>query len=129
MLVEDQEGSDLLVAIIERRREKLKAMYAAITTAYSLVYRGKASPYSAEWRTEDHRDAFGRDEGLAELFLQLTVEDKRFCGWISFVNICIGSEIDCFTGKENYDDEDDVYVKKLFLDRRQRRGKRAPVGA
>lgn len=70
----------MVIANVNRRREKSQAMYEALTTSYSLVYRGAASPYSPEWRVEDHRDAFGNDDDLADLFLKLTLEDKRFCG-------------------------------------------------
>jgi hypothetical protein len=43
-------------------------MYEAITTSYSLVYRGAASRYSPEWRVDDHLDAFGADKVLAVFF-------------------------------------------------------------
>jgi hypothetical protein len=75
-----------------RKREKPKAMYDALTTVYSLVYRGNASPYSRKWRVEDCGDAFGKENELAHLFVEVMKQDKSFCELnyqLPFVSIAV----------------------------------------
>jgi hypothetical protein len=68
-----------VIAKINRKREKAKAMYEAVTTAYSLIYSGAKSPYSSEWRVEDHLGAFGDSKKLSQLFCEVIHYDKEFC--------------------------------------------------
>ncbi|KAE8446327.1 hypothetical protein EG329_012074 [Mollisiaceae sp. DMI_Dod_QoI] len=86
------------LSCIDRRREKQKVMYEAMTTGYSLLYRKSASPYSPDWRIELHLDSFGEDKNLARIFMQLKDADKRFY-------------------EENVNDDDDVHARKLFWER------------
>jgi hypothetical protein len=67
---------------MNRRREKFKAMYEAVTTAHSLVYSGAKSPFSSKWRVEDHLD-FGNNIELSQLFREVIDRDKKFCKQIT----------------------------------------------
>jgi hypothetical protein len=59
-----------------RKREKPKAMYEALTTAYSLVYSGAKSPYSKRWSVKDYLGDFGNDMELSQLFVEVMIYDK-----------------------------------------------------
>ncbi|CZR56174.1 uncharacterized protein PAC_06062 [Phialocephala subalpina] len=95
-------------ARVDRRREKQKVMYEAMTTGYSLVYRGSASPYSPHWRIKDHMGTFGRNKALASTFLQLKNEEERFY-------------------EENKNDDDDSHARKLCWERITKNQKRMRV--
>jgi hypothetical protein len=63
--------------------EKPKAMYAALATAYSLVYSGARSPYSNKWKAKNYRGAFGNNRELSKLFVEVMKYDKNFCKHIT----------------------------------------------
>jgi len=90
---------------INRRRDKHKAMYDALTTAYSLIYSGSKSPHSKNWKEKDNLSFLGDNFELKDLFIGVRDHDRR----------CI---------EENRDDEDDSYLKMLFLERGGRGGPR-----
>jgi hypothetical protein len=110
-----------------QRIEKPKAMYDALTTGYSIVYRGSSSPLSTQWRMEDHHDAFGKDKRLETLFEKLIIEEKDFSVLTS--PFSYKRHANCFSDEQNRDDEDDKHFTKLFLDRRERKGPRPQVSA
>ncbi|PVH69845.1 hypothetical protein DL98DRAFT_521961 [Cadophora sp. DSE1049] len=88
-----------------QRIEKSKAMYEALTTGYSMVYRGTTSPYSPEWRLEEHYQAFYNDENLAMIFLKIIREERK--------------------KYEKYRDYEDFEIeKRLFWERNERKGPR-----
>ncbi|KAE9367967.1 hypothetical protein N431DRAFT_514601 [Stipitochalara longipes BDJ] len=92
--------TDFIKANVDRRREKSKAMYEALTTGYSLVYRGAKSPYSKKWKMEGCGDALENDNELSNLFLEVVKYDRQYC-------------------EENRDDEDDLHLTTLFIDRKE----------
>jgi hypothetical protein len=61
------------------RRKKSLAMYEALSTAYSLIYRGAKSPFSKKWSLDDHLGAFGNDRKLSDLFLEVVKNEREFC--------------------------------------------------
>jgi hypothetical protein len=75
--------TDCVAARIIHRIEKSKAMYDALTTAYSLVYRGTRSPYSTKWKSkdylEDHPGILGNNRELYDLFHEVVRYDKQYC--------------------------------------------------
>jgi hypothetical protein len=71
--------TNLIAARIERKLEKPKAMYEALSTAYSLVYRGAKSPFSEKWSLEDHLVALGNNEELGCLLHEVVEYDRRYC--------------------------------------------------
>ncbi|MCJ1405245.1 hypothetical protein MMC11_008472, partial [Xylographa trunciseda] len=77
-----------------------KAMYDAMTTAYSNVCRGAESPFSPHWRLEDHAEAFGNDASLIEDFKEIMELEQEW--------------------REEEMDEDDEVFRKLVLERKQR---------
>ncbi|KUJ23784.1 uncharacterized protein LY89DRAFT_2675 [Mollisia scopiformis] len=91
-------------ACIDRRRERQKVMYEAMTTGYSLVYRRSAPPCSPAWRMEDHLHFFGDNADLVDTFLQLQVADKKFY-------------------EENINDDDDFHARKLLWERMVKGGR------
>lgn len=82
------------LACVDRRREKQKAMYEAMTTGYSLVYRGTVSPYSPAWCIERHLHSFHGYDHLKHTFLHLKDVDKKFCEYRSRC-LMLGSYADC----------------------------------
>jgi len=75
--------TDCVAAKIIHKREKSKAMYDVLTTAYSLVYRGTRSPYSTKWKSkdylEDHPGVLGNNRELSDLFREVVRYDKQYC--------------------------------------------------
>lgn len=67
------------LATISLRKQKSLAMYEALSTAYSLVYRGAKSPFSKKWSLHDHLGAFGNDRKLSGLFLEVVEYDREIC--------------------------------------------------
>jgi hypothetical protein len=120
----------LYAADVKIRKEKSKAMYEALTTGYSMVYRGQSSPYSPEWRLEDHREALGNNKDLIESFKKITIAEKDFCKF-QIINIQASGSSRKLTlniqGSRKLDDEDDLHFRKLFLERRERKGPRPSV--
>jgi hypothetical protein len=80
-------------------------MYDVLTAAYSLVYRGSKSPYSKRWREEDSLSSLGYNVELKDLFIKVRNYDRQYC-------------------EDNRDDEDDVFLKMLFLERGEGGGPR-----
>jgi hypothetical protein len=72
-------NSNMITGSFIQRMEKSKAMYEALTTGYSMVYRGTTSPYSPGWRLEEHYQAFHNDENLAMIFLKIIREERKKC--------------------------------------------------
>jgi hypothetical protein len=62
-----------------QKAEKPKAMYEALTTAYSLIYSGAKNAFSIEWRAEDCLGAFGNDRELSNLFVKVMNYDREYC--------------------------------------------------
>jgi hypothetical protein len=75
----DSPCAELDLAQINNRKEKHKAMYEALTTAYSMVYSKSSSPYSPEWCLEDHRKALGNNEHLIDLLKEVMITERNFC--------------------------------------------------
>jgi len=99
-------------------------MYEALTTAYSLVYSGAKSPYSRKWEIKDYLGAFGDKRELSELFVEVMKYDKQFCKPNLSSQILLEQQLIVIAGQRNRDDEDDVHLKKLFLERREGGGRR-----
>ena len=72
-------NSNIMAGSFIQRIEKSKAMYEALTTGCSMVYRGTTSPYSPQWRLEEHYQAFHNDENLAMIFLKIIREERKKC--------------------------------------------------
>ena len=59
--------------------ESGRSMYDGCIAAYSKVYHKGKSPYSSNWRLEDHMEEFGNDAALAEMFGQIKTQERRVC--------------------------------------------------
>ena len=66
-------------------QESVRSMYNGCISAYSKVYHKSISPYSANWRLEDHTDEFGNDSGLAERVARIVTEERTFCASKTFL--------------------------------------------
>ena len=60
-------------------QENIRSMYDGCISAYSKVYHKGKSPYSLNWRLQDHMEELGNDAALAEMFGQIKTQERRVC--------------------------------------------------
>ena len=62
-------------------QENIRSMYDGCISAYSKVYHKEKSPYSSNWRLQDHIEEFGNDAALAKLFGKIKTHERRVCAF------------------------------------------------
>ena len=62
-------------------QENIRSMYDGCISAYSKVYHKSKSPYSLNWRLQDHIGEFGNDAALAEMFEQIKKQERGVCAF------------------------------------------------
>ena len=62
-------------------QDNIRSMYDGCISAYSKVYHKGKSPYSLNWRLQDHMEEFGNDAALAEMFGQIKAQERRVCAF------------------------------------------------
>ena len=68
-------------------QENIRSMYDGCISAYSKVYHKAKSPYSLNWRLQDHMEEFGNDAALAEMFEQIRTNERIFCVSTTFLTL------------------------------------------